>query len=174
MTDRSAPRCPGLAADLLRRMAADQYARGVREDGPDAEPDFERMRAVDADNAAALQHVLAEYGWPGRSLVGERAAHAAWLLAQHAGPDLQSRALNLLDEAVKQGEATPVQWAFLLDRCRMQQGQPQLYGTQYQDLGDGRGVRLWDVADPADLDRRRREVGLGPHAEYDAALRSRR
>ncbi|MFG3118715.1 DUF6624 domain-containing protein [Streptomyces sp. NPDC048197] len=166
------PQLPTVADELLRRLAADQYARGVRDDGSLAGPDFELMRTVDAENCAALQRIINEHGWPGHSLVGEQAAHAAWLIAQHAELDFQLRALGLLRDAVDRDEATPTQLAYLTDRCLMRQQRPQLYGTQYQDSGDGRGMQLWDVADPDTLDARRVEVGLGPQAEYEAAIRS--
>jgi len=37
---------------------------------------------IDTDNTRWLGEVLADRGWPGRSLVGEDGADAAWLLAQ--------------------------------------------------------------------------------------------
>lgn len=166
------PQLPYIADELLRRLAADQYARGVRDDGSLAGPDFELMRTVDADNTAALQRIIDEHGWPGHSLVGEQAAHGAWLIAQHGELDFQLRVLALLRQAVDRGEATPAQLAYLTDRCLMRQERPQLYGTQYRDTGDGRGMQLWEVVDPETLDARRAEVGLGPQAEYEAAVRS--
>ncbi|MGG2461702.1 DUF6624 domain-containing protein [Streptomyces sp. RGM 3693] len=165
------PQQPALAAELLRRMAADQHARGVREDGNQVPPDFARMRALDAENAAALRRIIGAHGWPGHSLVGTEAANAAWLIVQHAELDLQLRSLDLLASAVEQGEATRQQLALLTDRVLMRQGKPQLYGTQYRDLRDGHGYQLWEVADPEDLDARRATVGLGPHSAYAAALR---
>nr|WSX21134.1 hypothetical protein OG690_15730 [Streptomyces tubercidicus] len=166
------PQLPYVADELLRRLATDQYARGVRDDGSTAAPDFDLMRTVDADNTAALQRIIDEHGWPGHSLVGEQAANAAWLIAQHADLEFQLRALVLLRDAVDRDEATPTQLAYLTDRCLLHQQLPQLYGTQYRDLGDGRGPQLWDVADPDTLDARRAEVGLGPQAEYETAIRS--
>lgn len=168
MTDNTTPQRPDLADELLRRMEADQHARGVRHDGDDVAADWDRMRTVDADNVAALERIIVECGWPGHALVGERAATAAWLIAQHGELDFQLRALALLDEAVKAGDAMPRQRAMLTDRCLMRQGQPQIYGTQYRDAGDGRGMRLWDVAEPDTLDTRRVEVGLDTFAEQEA------
>ncbi|MCC3773807.1 hypothetical protein [Streptomyces sp. UNOB3_S3] len=74
------PLNPELAAELVRRVAVDQHARGVREGQDDVESDWEAMRVVDADNTAWLKTVVAECGWPGNTLVGEEAANAAWLL----------------------------------------------------------------------------------------------
>jgi hypothetical protein len=165
------PHRPDLAAELLRRMDADQHARGVRANGRNVAPDHELMRAVDTRNTAALQRIINAHGWPGHCLVGVQAARAAWLIAMHAQPDFQMRALGSLRRAIDHGEATPRQLAYLTDRCLMNQDRPQLYGTQYQDAGDGRGPLLWKVADPDRLDARRAEVGLGPHADHDLAIR---
>lgn len=172
MSDPTQPQLPDLADELLCRMVVDQHARGLRDDGTRADPDYELMQTVDADNTAALQRIIDEHGWPGTSLVGEQAANAAWLIAQHAAPDFQLRALDLIRNAVEHGEATKMQLAYLTDRCLMHQEQPQLYGTQYVDAQDGRGYQLWKVVEPDTLDARRAEVGLGPQAEYEAAIRS--
>jgi hypothetical protein len=163
------PQRPDLAAELLRRMAADQQARGIHHNGHTTHPDHDLMRTTDADNTTALQRTFDQHGWPGHSLVGEQAANAAWLLTMHTEPDLQLRALDLLRHAADHGDATPRQLAYLTDRCLTYQGRPQLYGTQYHDPGDGRGLRMWPVAD---LDARRAEVGPGPHADYDATIRA--
>uniref|UniRef100_A0AAU2V3M6 Uncharacterized protein n=1 Tax=Streptomyces sp. NBC_00003 TaxID=2903608 RepID=A0AAU2V3M6_9ACTN len=164
------PHRPDLTDELLRRRAADQHARGVRAHGTVA-PDFDAMRTVDADNTAALKRITAECGWPGRTLVGEEATDAAWLLAQHADadPDYQQQALTLLREAVAAGEAEPRHLAYLTDRCLVHQGEPQLYGTQY--VNDEHGLRPQTISDPDNLDTRRAGAGLGPFAEYDAQMR---
>jgi hypothetical protein len=156
-----------LAVELLHRKVNDQMVRRT----PTSLADPEAMERVDRDNTAALKRIVAEHGWPGRTLVGEEAAEAAWLLAQHADADqdFQLHALTLLEEAVRQGEATAKQLAYLTDRCLMHAGRPQLYGTQYACGPDG--ARPHPVVDPDRLDERRAAVGLGPYAEYDAAIR---
>ncbi|WP_329148312.1 hypothetical protein OIU91_19905 [Streptomyces sp. NBC_01456] len=172
MPDPTQTQQPDLAEHLLRRMAANQYARGVRPNGTLACRDVELMRTVDTDNTAALQRIIDKHGWPGLSLVGQQAANAAWLITQHAGLDFQLRALDLIRDAVEHGEAASQHLAILTDRVLIQQEQPQLYGTQYLDRHDGRGYQLWEVFDPDNLDARRAEVGLGP-AAYDPKLRIR-
>jgi hypothetical protein len=47
----------------------------------------EHLQAVDAANTARMKRIVAERGWPGRSLVGDDGAQAAWLLVQHADHD---------------------------------------------------------------------------------------
>ena len=57
---------PDLRSELLRRAQRDRAARGRSETG------WESVVAVDAENLAWLRHVVAEIGWPGRSMVGGR------------------------------------------------------------------------------------------------------
>jgi hypothetical protein len=61
-------------------------------------------------------------------LVGEEAARAAWLIAQHADRqlDVQRRALHLLDQAMAAGTASPRELAFLRDRPLVNEGRDQL------------------------------------------------
>jgi hypothetical protein len=122
-----------LAAELLDRMERDQQARTRQP------PDPEEMAAVDADNTAWLAGVIDRRGWPLRSRVGDRAATAAWLLAQHAEAqlDLQRQCLQLLTDAADRGEADPGNLAYLTDRVLCAEGQPQRYGTQFWTGSDG-------------------------------------
>lgn len=155
-----------LRAELLRRAARDQDARRQ------AERDWEPVSAVDADNLPWLKQVIAETGWPGRSLVGEDGAHAAWLLAQHADRDhaFQRACLTLMTEAAGRGEASPTEAAYLTDRVLLAEGQPQVYGTQLTGR-DGR----WQprrLLDPDTAGQRRAAVGLGPMADYIAGMTS--
>jgi hypothetical protein len=151
-----------LRAELLRRVAADQEARHAL--------DVEAMAAADSENLPWLRQVIAGAGWPGKSLVGEDGAHAAWLLAQHADrdPAFQRRCLDLLAAAVERGEAAIVQQAYLTDRVLLHEGKPQEYGTQ-AIARDGR-FEPRKLRDPDRVDRRRASVGLGSLAEYLAMM----
>lgn len=163
----------GLRDELLRRMEADQSVRTAIPQGePWPEAAVQECRTVDARNARFLKSVIAEHGWPGHDLVGEQAAHAAWLLVQHADHDraFQERCLGLLRAAVEAGQAKVSDLAYLDDRVRVAQRRPQLYGTQYR-IQDG-VLGPEPIEDPVHLDERRAEAGLGPHAGYDQAMRA--
>lgn len=154
------PCCHDLREELLRRRDVDQAARSALGDGDQAA--FARLLRIDDDNAAWLEKVIAMVGWPGRSLVGDEGAHAAWLLAQHADryPTLQRRCLKLLEEAVAVAEASPADRAYLMDRVLLASGEFQIYGTQMA-ARDGRLVAC-RLRDPDTVDERRTSVGLGP------------
>jgi hypothetical protein len=99
--------------------------------------------------------------------VGPKAAHAAWLLAQHAdaAPVQQRMFLALMRDAVAAGEAQPADLAYIEDRCLRNADQPQLYGTQVV-LDDDGELAPDRLADPETVDERRAAVGLEPLANY--------
>jgi uncharacterized protein DUF6624 len=157
-----------LRAELLERAGRDQAARESLQPGHDMQQWDEIVEPVDRANTARLREIIAEHGWPGCQLVGEAAAHAAWLLAQHAPPDFQEECLPLLEDAVARADASPRDLAYLMDRVLMHRGQPQIYGTQYL-LSDG-VLTLWTVQEPGGLDKRRAALGLEPEAQNRARL----
>ncbi|MEU3597154.1 DUF6624 domain-containing protein [Streptomyces sp. NPDC006798] len=162
-----------IAQDLVHRveLARRDSQRLLRLRVPTVEA--ARARHQDYENAMVLRRVVAQWGWPTRDLVGEEALAAAWEIALRADglADFQRLALGLLGGAVARGEATIQQWARLHDRCAVNAGDRQRYGTQFRMGPDGPVPAL--VEDPGQLDDRRAAVGLPPHAQAWAALRRR-
>lgn len=137
-------------------MAADEALR--------AELVARATRPAAPGNADRLWDVLDEYeAWPGFGLVGPDGEHAAWLIAQLGDPELQRRCLEYLEIAVEAGDAPAAHLACLLDRVRMTEGRPQVYGSQWVVTADG-ALAPWPIAEPHRVDERRRRVGLGPLA----------
>lgn len=132
-----------------------------------------RMAEVHFQNAQALADILERYGWPGKSLVGTEGSSAAWLIVQHAigNPQLQRKCLPLLQRAVADGEAEPVQFAYLEDRIRFFERRPQRYGTQFDWDENGR-MNPWTLEDPDKVDEYRFAVGLPPLVERIAEERA--
>ena len=165
-----------LRAELLAMMAEDQAVRtGVAPPGDDRTADelFAAWDAVDAANAQRMEEILDEYGWPGWSLVGEDGATAAWVLIQHADLrlPLQKRGLALLTAAVAANDASPGDLAYLVDRVRVAEGKPQVYGTQVEGDENGNPVPRTPIEDPEHVDERRAAVGLGTLEEYYEEMR---
>src|ERR1700742_4182379 len=102
-------------AELDRKVADELAASGALYEGY-----HPRMVAIHEANALRLQAIMAEIGWPTERLVGEPAAKAAWLIAQHAisQPEFQRSCLKLLAEAARQRMVPLWQPAMLEDRIR--------------------------------------------------------
>ena len=135
---------------------------------------FVREKHINGYTYLYLVEIVREHGWPGRTLVGEEAMHAAWLVLQHAigEPGVQRGCLPILRAAVERGEATPAQVAYLEDRIAFFERRPQRYGTQFD--WDERGMLSpWPIEDPEGVDARRAAVGLPPLADrIDQARRN--
>jgi hypothetical protein len=156
-----------LSAELLSMAAEDLRVRNeLARDGSLFDGYHPRMREIHERNATRLRQILDVHGWPGRRLVGEEPAEAAWLVVQHAiaHPSLQRHALSLLKAAAIAADVPLVQVAMLEDRIRSNEGRGQLYGTQFD--WDERGqLNPLPIEDEGNVDVRRAEVGLGSLAQ---------
>jgi hypothetical protein len=176
---------PELRSELLDRTKTDQEVRKAavqwmkdhgadgagaaaarsKEEKAEWEKLTARMKAVDEDNTTWLKGVVEQHGWPTYTLVGKDGANAAWLLVQHADadPKFQRRCLDLMAKLPKD-EVSQSNLAYLTDRVLLAQGKKQRYGTQVT-FADGKW-KPRPVADEANVDQRRAEVGLPPLADY--------
>jgi len=72
----------------------------------------------------------------------------------------QKQVLGLMEPLVKTGVVEPRSYAYLYDRVAVADGRPQRYGTQLK------GADPFPIEDEANVDARRKQVGLGTMAEY--------
>jgi hypothetical protein len=161
------PADPRLRAELLGMLKLDQEVRTLDA----AQEDWDR---VEQANTERMRRILDTRGWPGYTMVGRDGAQAAWALIQHADRDLdlQRRGLELMRRAVENNDADPSDLAFLVDRVRVAEQRPQVYGTQWETRPDGTWRPRTRIEDEANVDERRAEAGLKPLKEYLEELRS--
>jgi hypothetical protein len=150
---------PALRTELLELHRVDQEIR--TSDG--VEP--AEMEKVDRRNTERLKAIVADYGWPTKSMVGRDGASAAWTLAQHADRDpmFQRSVLLMMEKLLAEGEASRSDYAYLYDRTHS----PQRYGTQGACVAPGK----WEpreIENPESVDERRISMSIYPPklAEY--------
>ncbi|MFJ4314258.1 DUF6624 domain-containing protein [Streptomyces lavendulae] len=156
-----------LTVELKDRAVADHRSVvRANSDDPAEQPAWRRLTARHGDR---LGEIMDEYGWPTAEMVGGEAARAAWLIAQHADRqlDVQRRALQLMEQAVSAGSASPRELAFLRDRALVDEGRKQVYGTQIAGVKDGSPVP-WPCEEPERMDELRAAVGTEPFDAYVA------
>ncbi len=125
-----------------------------------------RSSKQDSVNEMRVKEILDTHGWLGTDVVSTKANTALFLVIQHAGLPVQEKYLPMMRRAVADGNAQASNLAYLEDRVLMRQGKPQRYGSQIvPDKETGEWI-LYEVEDPANLDRRRLSVGLGPIQDY--------
>jgi Family of unknown function (DUF6624) len=158
---------PRLRDELLRMGMLDQTVRvGFSAESIESDTGFARASlAVDSILTRRLRALTDTFGWPTNSMVGEKAAAAAFLILQHSPSDsFQRRMLPSLETAAGLGEASKSDVAMLTDRILTHDGKPQIYGTQFR-IVDGE-LMPYPIERIEELDRRRAGAGLMSMTEY--------
>lgn len=122
-------------------------------------------QALDVENQKALLAMLPPEGWFVVSRYGADASQAAFLIVQHAGPELWERFLPILAPLVGKGEINANAYAAMFDRAAVIGGRPQRYGTQ-SVCTDGR-MAMAPLEDPSRLNALRVALGLTPLTRLD-------
>ncbi|CAN5254370.1 hypothetical protein BH09PSE1_BH09PSE1_23480 [soil metagenome] len=117
---------------------------------------------VDGENLARLQAVVNARGWP--PLNGP-AARGAWLIAQHADPSpsgaertFRDLVIPMVWAEVSAGRLEPGDYARMIDRNALADGNPQPYGSS-QPCRDGAFDR-GSIDAVEEVDQRRRDIGM--------------
>jgi len=155
--------------DELRAMAKeDQEVRKRWIKDQQNETLKSEMAAIDAKHVARLREIVKENGWPGTALVGFNGMNDAWLIAQHGGKEFLHEMLPLMKAAVEKHDLDASLYATSVDRVRIQDGQKQLYGSQF-DTKNGK-CEPQPIEDAEHVEERRRAMGLTPLADYAKEL----
>ncbi|MEG2099960.1 DUF6624 domain-containing protein [Flavobacterium sp. FlaQc-28] len=128
------------------------------------------MNKKDSINLVKVMKILDEKGWVGKDKIGEQANQTLFLVIQHSDLKYQQKYLPMMREAVKKGNASLANLAYLEDRVALREGKHQIYGSQ---SAKNKKTNQWYISpliDPDNVDKRRAEVGLGPIAEYAAKM----
>jgi len=155
-----------IQTELGKRVVEDQ---AVRKDAARRN----EMGKIDGDNTAYLKKVVQQYGWIDATRFGAEASHAAFLLVQHSGDlPLMVAALPEIEKDTKSGKLSDGQsYALLYDRTMLYLGGKQRYGTQVS--GGPAGVVVLLLEDKENVERRRKEIGVFPLAQYLAVFKQR-
>lgn len=147
--------------ELAAMHEADQAMRNVWLQG--GEWDFD----VDTRHTARLKELLALMdGWPRLSEWGVPAVQDVWLLVQHADhdPAFQRACLEVL-AALPDDERQRFHLAYLTDRVAMNEGRPQVFGSQLRKNAAG-DYEAYTLEAPETVDDRRSWAGLESLEDY--------
>ena len=131
----------------------------------------QQMAKIDAANSTFLKRLIASDEWPKISLVGEEAAHDAWLLTQHADADpaLQLAALRQMERLLEDQEVSAKDYAYLYDRVMLKIAGKQRYATQFE-CREGSRVPQPLESDIESADRYRATAGMETVAQNLARM----
>jgi hypothetical protein len=112
--------------------------------------------------------IFNEHGFVGFDVAGKEGSENFWLLVQHSdhNPEFQQQVLEKMKIEVDKGNALPNNYGLLVDRVKLNTGEPQVYGTQVtynMNIGQAYPKAL---ADSATVNERRALLGLEPLENY--------
>ncbi|MEN2284522.1 DUF6624 domain-containing protein, partial [Algoriphagus sp. SE2] len=89
-------------------------------------------------------------------------------MVQHSdfNPNFQLQVLDSMYKEVQNNNADPINYAYLLDRVKMNMGEKLVYGTQVTYHWFSGKARYRPTIDPENLNQRRAEIGLEPIEIY--------
>jgi len=130
------------------------------------EKERELFERNDSLNLIEVEQIIAEHGYPGKSLVGEPENEAAWFVIQHSNKI--EKYYPLIEKAGKKGELDITKVAMMKDRLLMDQGKVQIYGTQGKTIfltenpksQDDLKVIIWPIKNPKSVNKLRQKTGF--------------
>ena len=122
--------------------------------------DFKQLAHDDHRNQEVVFSMIEKCGMPSLQDVGPLQMNAIWLTIQHANKKYRKKYFPLIEKAVDNGDLAKSQYALMKDRMLMDEGKPQLYGSQVLNY------ELYKLVDPETVDERRQEMGLEPIEDY--------
>ena len=115
-----------------------------------------KQSKIDATNIQFLDGIITEYGYPGRSVVGELSKDAAAAIIMHSNSI--DKYIVQVKEAAERDELTYTIAATMEDLYLMNKGEDQIYGTQTAYV-DEKYV-IWPIKDVETVNVRRKEAGF--------------
>ena len=114
----------------------------------------------DHRNQELIISIIEKCGMPTLNEVNQEQMDAIWLGLQHTEKKYRIKYFPLIEKAVKNGDLSKEQYALMKDRILMDEGKPQIFGSQIKN------GKLYDLEEPETVNERRQEMGLEPIEDY--------
>ena len=114
----------------------------------------------DHRNQELVISVIEKCGMPTLKEVTQKHMDAIWLGLQHSNKKIRKKYFPQVEKAVENGDLSKQQYALMKDRILMDEGKPQIYGSQIKN------GKLYKLENPETVNERRQEMGLKPIEEY--------
>jgi hypothetical protein len=132
--------------------------QGMRTNGGVMNPETDR------ENLTTVISLIEKCGIPTLQEVNDVQMSAIWVVFQHGDNANRKKYLPILEKSAKNGDLKATQIAMMKDRTMMNDGEPQVYGTQVTK--EGNEWILYDLANPETVNKRRAEMGFEPLEDY--------
>ena len=121
---------------------------------------------IDSCNLIQVKLLLDKYGWMGKSMIGDKANTALFLVIQHADLETQLRYFPLLQKSAEIGDSKFSNAALMQDRILMRQEKKQIYGSQVVFNKVTGAPEFYPIEDEKNVNLRRAKIGMATLEEY--------
>lgn len=111
-----------------RRAITSLRNSGTKPDDKQMKEAMLNLGLTDSLNYTVLKQIFERYGFPNYDIVGSNGSRKFWLLIQHQDrhPDLQEAVLAKMKVEADKGKASKLDYAYLVDRVKVNTGQQQV------------------------------------------------
>jgi uncharacterized membrane protein YphA (DoxX/SURF4 family) len=117
---------------------------------------FAKQEALDLKNIKLVDQIINEYGYPGKSLVGELNKDKAWSVIMHS--NTIEKYIDKIKAAAEKNELTYTKAAEMEDLFLMNNHLEQIYGTQTKYVNEK--VIVWPIKDVEGVNIIRKDAGF--------------
>ncbi|GAB5554947.1 MAG: hypothetical protein Sapg2KO_45380 [Saprospiraceae bacterium] len=117
-------------------------------------------------NIKKVKEILGKKNWPDTTLIGQRGNQIICTILQHSDLETREHYIPRMKQAVLDKKLEARWLVRAEDRIRTDKGELQMYGGQMKWYPETKTFNVWPVYDPANVDKRRAEIGLVPIAEW--------
>ena len=114
----------------------------------------------DHRNQELVISIIEKCGMPTLNEVTQKHMNAIWLGLQHTDEKIRKKYFPQIEKAVENGDLSKQQYALMKDRILMDEGKPQIYGSQIKN------GKLYKLENPETVNERRKGMGMGTIEDY--------
>ena len=122
-----------------------------------------------------IEIIIAKYGYPGKTLVGEPTNTTAFYVIQH-NPAKIAKYYPIIEKAGEKGELPFIYTAMMLDRKLTSEGKEQIYGTQAYGVTINNSLTgkkdffqyIMPIKNAKDVNKMRKKAGFDTTVEANA------
>ncbi len=122
--------------------------------------DLIKYAKEDHRNQELVISIIEKCGMPTLKEVTQKHMNAIWLALQHTDKKIRKKYFPQIKKAVENGDLSKQQYALMIDRILMDEGKPQIYGSQIKN------GKLYKLENPEMVNERRKKMGMKPIEDY--------
>ena len=127
---------------------------------------IKEMKVLDSTLLHKVTIFLNEYGWKSKKEIGELANMGLFLAIQHSSKEEMESFKEIVEKAHQENKIEKADYALYIDRLKVHNDLPQVYGTQYYYDENLANYRFYEIEDFENINKRRRKVGLAKIEKY--------